>query len=705
MITGSGYPGASNISIIGPGAIVHGATDTSADGNYPLGFAGGNNVLIQNVDAHVLGYNAHIINAEGGSYDMFDIEIDGGTWTTAVTSYTSRCNHDGSAFDLDGNIADPDTTTGYDHQWKIHDITLSGCPGAGIVAAGKVIIYDNNITVDARNDLYSFPSGSVCWGSTNSAAILASQIEAGSQIYGNTLLADTNFAGCDEGILIEMAAGASDDSIKVYGNTINVHRGQDEYYGALNAKGIKMRYHNTYVLIDSNDITVTVADSAAHTSYGPRGVGLEVVSGPFQGSDFARGYGADSNTTWSRNTVKMIAADSQIFNGESGPANNTNAVRVAIRTNRWLGQRAPGASNLANDSTVGTFTETNYLAGGQIDSIRWYGYVASGTQTVCVSVYADNGSRTGPTGAALTSASEEVSAASAAWHTVNVADYGITYGQTYWVMVGSDETGLYVYKATNAADTSFTVNGLCPDPWSGGAIQIGVNYSIGAVVTPADGWTWSGTGNKFQYNNLTSPINVYKVGGFDGNGICNNWLALGDTVAWQDISDSTGNGTEQYLVDIGYDYWCWDNTIKDIVAVGRIDDSLDAGSSIRMWTSGEDGEREIAYDHTFTLTVNGNNALPVSGASYWMIDSYNDTVATGTTPANGIVTGVVRTRREFRVLTDSTGFNDVTFKAKKATDSTSGAVTVAWDNKDTTLVLAATAGEGAVPTRLRGIKP
>lgn len=550
---GNGYPGGRDITIKG-GAIVHGATDTTASGNVCFLFAGGCEILLDSVDAMVLGFDAHVVQGAGSAWKTWDVAARGGHWTSNVTAYISRCQQGGAVvINEQGNLAvDFDTIVGFSYHYDFDGVTIDTAPNAGVYFSGKLRLYGLDILTDARNDNYTYPSGGVCWGSTNSACIAVNRVEPGSIIRKNTLRAGVKWFGADEGVLLETCLGTVADPIYVDSNIIqDIHRGQDAYYGDLNVKGIKSRYHNKNVFIEHNDITAWVGDSSGNTSYGPKGVILEIVSHQNQGCDWGSGNGADTNVFWQNNTGVINATDSIIDsrNSAAHPGNMVTAVRLA----------------LMNEG----------------------------------------------------------------------------------------------------------------------------------------GYSFYGSGNRIRRNNWTSPHVLYKVAGYDAAGNCDSAFIIEDTVQW---STPEYANIAKYVFDVGYDGQAFGNMALDVKYAGKTGDSLTAGTAINMRSDGAAGERDIALDRTLNITVNGNNSLPVSGASYWIVNGYGDTILTGTTGANGLISGVVRIWHEFRNATDSTtGYNDFTFKTLMGTDSTSGTSDVDWNNYDTTLVLAATAGS-APRTRLRGFK-
>lgn len=115
----------------------------------------------------------------------------------------------------------------------------------------------------------------------------------------------------------------------------------------------------------------------------------------------------------------------------------------------------------------------------------------------------------------------------------------------------------------------------------------------------------------------------------------------------------------------------------------------------------------IELRRTINLTVNGNNSLPVSGATVFVVDSYNDTVLNTTTSELGLATITSTYWKEFRIDADSILFQPFTLTAISGSDTTttSGFNLQGYSGqRDTTLVLSATEGSATtVIKKLQGI--
>ncbi len=234
---GSGYYGMRftnqcyNIKIIG-GTILHGSSSgNSASGLY-ISYA--HDILIQGTDIIVYGTNGHCIaSGSVGAPGVYNVEIDGGDYWNNSHGYSSRCMYDGSAIRLWSNTFD-----GYgEYHYNIHDITIHNSPGQGIMFQGrdqdlncaKVLVHNNTIRCDARNDMYPSYDGT-CHSAANPYAIALLKCAPGSKVYNNIIDPGSTYGG-GRGILIENSVGTSNEWIEIYGNTVDVHEGPNVEYG------------------------------------------------------------------------------------------------------------------------------------------------------------------------------------------------------------------------------------------------------------------------------------------------------------------------------------------------------------------------------------------------------------------------------------------------------------------------------------------
>ncbi len=302
---GSGYNDGSsmtayNIKIIG-GTILHAATNDDAAYNKTVNFSGGSNIYFENTNIHVKGNNAHCLERPSSSWGLWNIEFNGGSWTSDVTGFTSRCQYDGAAARLYSALQ---PVSGDDYHFKIHGVNLTKSPGQGMIIQGKCFVYDCELTVDARNDFYTYPSGGVCANTANSFAIITQKLQPGSAIYNNVIRSGEESLGCDGGILLQLSVGSAESPVEIYDNDVILHRGHDQYYWDLNSKAFKSRYANKHVNIHDNRFVVQVGNTS-NSSYGVNGTAVDVVSFWDSGCDWPEGRYPDSFLVYENNYIEV----------------------------------------------------------------------------------------------------------------------------------------------------------------------------------------------------------------------------------------------------------------------------------------------------------------------------------------------------------------------------------------------------------------
>lgn len=255
---------------------------TSADSRIGIKMQG-HDVLLKDVSCDIGGDNARTIKGRG-EWNVYNVEIDGGTYSSACTGYTNRCNFDAAVMFFD-DLRD-ETDAGFLYHVYIHDVTITDGPHVGIAILGRTApgpeynqgiawIDNNTIQTDAQNDFYSSYSGT-CLSSTNPYGVFFRHVGVGSRIYGNTITSGTDHGG-SRGIIVERGKGTVADPILVRKNTVNVHEGPNVEFGdGLPVHGLRLRYFNEYVLADSNTFTVA-ADSDAGTAHtGPKAQAMRI---------------------------------------------------------------------------------------------------------------------------------------------------------------------------------------------------------------------------------------------------------------------------------------------------------------------------------------------------------------------------------------------------------------------------------------------
>jgi hypothetical protein len=106
------------------------------------------------------------------------------------------------------------------------------------------------------------------------------------------------------------------------------------------------------------------------------------------------------------------------------------------------------------------------------------------------------------------------------------------------------------------------------------------------------------------------------------------------------------------------------------------------------------GTMDFALQRTLLIKVQGNNGLPVTGASVLVTNNYKQTVINRYTAGNGSVSGALTYWWESRAVNDSLAFNNYSIKVKKDKDSTLGTINISAGTLPMTFTLTKTAGDG-----------
>jgi hypothetical protein len=260
-----------NIKVVG-GHIIHNTPSGSADGNRCIDVQG-HNILFQDVDCVVKGYNASAFY--GSNMYTWNVEVSGGRYHSDVTAFTSRCNYDAPVMKLTNLYSSTIANNNAPYHFNIHDIVIDGGPHMGIAAMGReggndfalVKIHNCQITTDARNDFYTSYDG-LCHSTSNPYGIALRHVDAGTQVYNNTITSGNTYGG-NRGILIEYGNGNASNPIEIYGNYVDVHEGPNVEYGdGLPVHGIRIRYGNRYLHVYDNTFICTGDNNSSTTAYG-----------------------------------------------------------------------------------------------------------------------------------------------------------------------------------------------------------------------------------------------------------------------------------------------------------------------------------------------------------------------------------------------------------------------------------------------------
>ena len=270
-LTGSNAYMPYNIKVVG-GHVIHNTSNAAADANRCIDVMG-HNILFENVDCVVKGYNG--ITLYGSGQYTWNVEVSGGRYHSDVTAFTSRCNYDAPVIKLTNLYTSTITTNNAPYHFDIHDIVIDGGPHMGIAAMGReggadfalVRIHNCQIQTDARNDFYTSYSG-LCNSTSNPYGIALRHVDGGTQIYNNTITSG-NVRGGNRGILIEYGNGTAAKPVEIYSNYVDVHEGPNVEYGdGLPVHGIRIRYGNRYLHVYDNTFICTGDNLSSTTAYG-----------------------------------------------------------------------------------------------------------------------------------------------------------------------------------------------------------------------------------------------------------------------------------------------------------------------------------------------------------------------------------------------------------------------------------------------------
>lgn len=282
-----------NVTIIG-GHILHQPSDTTASECRAVRLNGheitmnGTHVVIRGIDGKALItggtniYNVHVLNCR---------------FASLVTAYYRRDYYTGACIHLENGrstlISTDYTGTIKDYYHLIFENNvIETCPHAAMVLYGrsdegdylKVKVLNNDITVDARNDNYTYPSGNIFYGTANAYGIVTTYLTGGSEISGNTIRSGTNYEG-GRGLYIGSMRLEVIDTVKIYNNDIDIHQGPGDYYRPMPAHGLRVRQSNIANLhVMGNTITARSDNNpaTAHTDQ----EAMAIRWSPYQGSSY-----------------------------------------------------------------------------------------------------------------------------------------------------------------------------------------------------------------------------------------------------------------------------------------------------------------------------------------------------------------------------------------------------------------------------------
>ena len=228
-----------------------------------------NRVWFDSCAFFVAGFNGVAVWFEYG----YNMDLSYCYFISTTDAFRSRCNRNAT---LIRYIAGSDYGSG-DYSFRMHGCKAENAPHAIVAIDGgssEILIYDDTLTVDARNNAYSYPATSTCFSSANAFAIDLLGVGLGARIYNNIIGSGNTYEG-GQGILVQAAVGTESDSVLIYGNKFNIHNGPNEIYGEGRGRGIYFRYvpgnsgtGSSYVGVRDNVFTGMFDTDTATTAIG-----------------------------------------------------------------------------------------------------------------------------------------------------------------------------------------------------------------------------------------------------------------------------------------------------------------------------------------------------------------------------------------------------------------------------------------------------
>lgn len=305
-----------NVTVTG-GAVIHSPGSSTPDRCRAMDLNGWENV-VENVDMTVEGTNGKIIT--GGGPNFWGFTIRDCNLRSNVHSFDRRDLYDAAAV----HIADcRGTTNGYLPSYTgnpvdlvhvtIDNCTIETAPHAGIVLYGRAEdgdyvvarLLNNHITIDARNDFYSYPSGNLYHGTANAYGVVTTYLCGRSEISNNVIRSGTNYGG-GRGLYFATTRRDIADTIKVYDNDIDIHQGPGDYYRPMPAHGIRIRQTSiSYLHIKGNTVT-------ARADYNTATAHTDVVAHAIRWSPT---QGTSTNNVIENNTFRAISDGNSQMDG------------------------------------------------------------------------------------------------------------------------------------------------------------------------------------------------------------------------------------------------------------------------------------------------------------------------------------------------------------------------------------------------------
>lgn len=499
--------------------IRHGATTDAVTGNIGMNFGTGSNVKIDNCNIRVRG-NACRCVYRGSGQPFWGVYFKDCKFENYGISYTDRSQYECGAVTIDWphvmEMLDGSDTvrvskalTDYDSVYTIrleHCIVSPPCPHVAFAVCGVVQIEACTAWVDARSDSVTAENHANYRSTANASGIDSKLMFSGTVIKKNAFYADSNYAGMNEGMLLQ-ATQAHNQAALVCSNYVSVHRGYDHEWGYMVANGIRTRWGNDNLKIFDNEIYAYAGDTSL--SYmGNTCVGIDFYSETEGEGAWVNSNQCDSNVDYYNNHIEAILVDNNFTNGVSVGAFAVRCATTNQSSYNWTNAGCSWYGNYLTSSKAlyypGSWYSADHLFNSTVfegDSIELGEPLSGISQYVWYFPYYNSSQDTGHAGKDIINFNEET-LTSAYFNTgAGETEIRIGFTCTTWVMgnnslLCSDAEVIFEnnYNDTIVTDTTddngyviqylevYGVYETAADstfkPWTAYAIKSGVDSSV-----------------------------------------------------------------------------------------------------------------------------------------------------------------------------------------------------------------------------------
>lgn len=217
------------------------------------------------------GYTSQCVDYSASDDRIWNHKYAHVVFTNNVSAFRSRGALDGhtmrfGALYWDGFLTEDSIAALGDtllYHLKFDTCKITTAP-AGWDFGGKSFAYCCSLTIDTRNDFYTYYDDDAYHSFANVGGMGLSRLQPGSEIAYNYVTPGTQYKGCDEAYIIYAAQGGPTGDILIHDNHADSMRiGKDPHYGitGLWPKGFKFRWGNSGVRLYNNRAVSVVGDT------------------------------------------------------------------------------------------------------------------------------------------------------------------------------------------------------------------------------------------------------------------------------------------------------------------------------------------------------------------------------------------------------------------------------------------------------------